>query len=293
MISYVKRKQLDVEKYDNCINSASNTRIYAYAFYLDIVADHWDVLVLDDYKAVMPLPWRRKYFIHYIYNPCWTQQLGVFSNLHVDEKMIRKFLKRIPKKFLKVAVQFNSENDIADLPMEKRTNYILDLSLRYNQLYKGYKEVRRRRTDLHNIRNDIILDFDGELEDLIEVFKENNRHTIVEEDYRKLRSVVHFLKTAKGVNIVMAKDPLGNLLGGAVFLIEAKRITYLFSSNTKLGRASNVMTLVIDAIVKKYARSNQILDFEGSMIPGIAFFFKSFGAKKEIYKVYTKNLFFK
>ena len=52
MIHYVKREDLEVEKYNNCIENSIQSRIYAFSWYLDIVADYWDVLVLDDYKAV-------------------------------------------------------------------------------------------------------------------------------------------------------------------------------------------------------------------------------------------------
>ncbi|VAW26447.1 hypothetical protein MNBD_BACTEROID04-1052, partial [hydrothermal vent metagenome] len=58
MIYYYKRNQIDIVKYDTCITKSINTRVYANSWYLDIVADNWDVLVLNDYEAVMPLPWR-------------------------------------------------------------------------------------------------------------------------------------------------------------------------------------------------------------------------------------------
>ena len=54
MITYVKRKDLDVVKYDACITNSAQGSVYAFSWYLDIVADNWGVLVLDDYKAVMP-----------------------------------------------------------------------------------------------------------------------------------------------------------------------------------------------------------------------------------------------
>ena len=76
MIRFVNRNQIDVEKYNYCIEKAIQSRIYAYAWYLDIVADNWSVLVLDDYDAVMPLPWKIKYGIKYITQPFFTQQLG-------------------------------------------------------------------------------------------------------------------------------------------------------------------------------------------------------------------------
>ena len=101
MIYYVKRKDLDLKKYDACIDNAINSRIYGYSWYLDIVADNWDALVLNDYEAVMPLPWRQKYFIKYIYPPAWTQQLGVFSNFKIEADLVEQFVNSIPKKFKK------------------------------------------------------------------------------------------------------------------------------------------------------------------------------------------------
>ena len=69
MIRKVSRKKLEVEKYDACIANSIQANVYGYSWYLDVVADNWDVLVLNDYEAVMPIPWRRKFFIKYVYTP--------------------------------------------------------------------------------------------------------------------------------------------------------------------------------------------------------------------------------
>ena len=44
-----------------------NGLIYAYSFYLDTMAKHWDAFILNDYEAVMPLTWNKKYGITYYY----------------------------------------------------------------------------------------------------------------------------------------------------------------------------------------------------------------------------------
>jgi hypothetical protein len=44
-INYIKRKDLDIEKYDACIENSSQSRVYAFSWYLDIVAGKWDALV--------------------------------------------------------------------------------------------------------------------------------------------------------------------------------------------------------------------------------------------------------
>ena len=59
-IHYVKRQEVNATKWDRCIDQASNGLIYAYSFYLDTMTDSWDALVLNDYEALMPLPWKKK-----------------------------------------------------------------------------------------------------------------------------------------------------------------------------------------------------------------------------------------
>ena len=79
MIYCIKRKDLDVEKYDACIAASVQFRIYAFSWYLDICCTNWMVLVLNDYEAVMPIPYRKKYGIKYVYPPLWILELGLYS----------------------------------------------------------------------------------------------------------------------------------------------------------------------------------------------------------------------
>lgn len=288
MIQYFTRKTLNIEKYDACIKNANNTRIYAFSWYLDIVSDNWDALVLDDYKAVMPLPWRSKYFIKYIYIPCWTQQLGVFSSGKINDKLIMRFIHKIPKKFKKITINFNTENKLIDKNSTEKVNYILPLNKPYDVLFKNYRSIRKRvKKKLHFFKTDV-----NDYKNLIQLFKKEKKGkvSISELDYQKLAVLINYLNKKNSVEILLVKDDEEQLLGGAFFLKDAKRITYLFSAVSKQGRKKQIMTLVIDTIINKYANTNYTLDFEGSMIEGIAFFFKSFGAIEEKYYLYQSNV---
>lgn len=293
MIQYLKYNEIDFKKYDDCIDMSNNTRIYAYSYYLDVVADNWDALVFNDYEYVMPLTWRRKYLVKYIYNPCWTQQLGIFSSKELSKEIIELFIKSIPKSFLKFSINFNSFNSNYDFKNEK-VNYILPLNSPYEQLFKNYKYVRRRTKKIIDERNIEIIK-SNDFEAIIELFVNEKQDEVALkiEDYNKLKRLISNFQAKDKVDIVLAKNSEdGLLLGGAIFLKDKKRITYLFSSVTQRGRDEQVMTSIIDLIIKNYANTDFILDFEGSMIPGIAFFFKSFGAKQEIYFNYQKSLSF-
>ena len=66
-----------------------------------------------------------------------------------------------------------------------------------------------------------------------------------------------------------------------LLLIDSKRITYLIPVASAFGKKNGAATLLVDQIIKKYRHSHQILDFEGSMISGVAKFYESFGAVYE------------
>ena len=69
-IKYLRHQEVDKSKWDNCIDKADNGLIYAYSFYLDHMAKQWDALVLNDYEAVMPLTWNKKFGFYYL----WKQR---------------------------------------------------------------------------------------------------------------------------------------------------------------------------------------------------------------------------
>ncbi|MDP2088228.1 MAG: hypothetical protein Q8J84_02390 [Flavobacteriaceae bacterium] len=292
MISYVKHQDLDVEKYDACIENASNSRIYAFSWYLDIVTDHWDALILNDYEAVMPLPWRRKFFIYYIYPPAWTQQLGVFSSKEIDETLLKDFINAIPKKFKKITIQFNSGNPISGKQVTEKVNYILKLNQSYEELFKKFRKDRRERIKKNDEKNNLTEE-NLEIEKLFSIFKTNYHHKIElsEIDYLKLKLLIKKSATVESANIKIILDKEDDFIrAGAVFLINKERIIYLFSSQTDKGRKANSLSSILNKLIKENSNSGKILDFEGSMLPNIADFFKSFGAEKELYFLYQKPL---
>ena len=66
LVQRISHKNINREKYQCCILNAINYRIYAEDWYLDIVTENrWDCLVYNDYEAVMPLPYRKKFFIKF------------------------------------------------------------------------------------------------------------------------------------------------------------------------------------------------------------------------------------
>ena len=288
MIQFVNRTQLDDKKYNACISSSLQTRIYAYSWYLDIVTDDWSVLVLNDYQAVMPLPRNRKFMIHYISQPFFTQQLGVFSKENLSIEDIDNFTKHIPNYFLKIALQFNSDNRYSNDKTVAKNNFILDLNISYDELYKRFSKGRKHAIQ-QGLKNELTIE-EVEFNDVLTLSKENySFKELSENEYQKLSKLVEVAKENSKVIVIGVKKE-GKLIGGSVFLLDIKRIVYLFSAVSQKGKEMQVGSLLLNSIIKKNSNSKRVLDFEGSMYPSIASFFKSFGAEKEIYSLFKKRL---
>src|SRR5678810_1090309 len=108
-IGYLSHHEIDKTKWDRCIKEADNGLIYGYSFYLDHMAGQWDGLVLNDYEAVMPLTWNKKYGIHYLYQPFLCAQLGLFGK-NISTALLEAFLHSIPKKFAYWDIYLNHQN---------------------------------------------------------------------------------------------------------------------------------------------------------------------------------------
>ena len=290
MINYIKRKDLDVTKYDACIENSIQSRIYAFSWYLDIVADHWDVLVLDDYNAVMPITWRKKIGIKYVYPPLWLLELGVFS---LDESQdIQPFLAILYSKFKFVELRLNTENKFlksASL-IPKQFQY-LDLKIGYEAILKGYNRNRKRELVKAN-KYHLLENWTDNPDKLITIFKENIAERvkgISDKDYANLRNLMNFSLKNRVGELLTIYDTNDKLLAAAFFLKHKNKVTQLVCASDVSNRKSGVHTFFNDRAIFKYQSHFDIYNFGGSSMENIANYYVSFGSQTEEYQQIKYN----
>ncbi|MEO6329012.1 MAG: hypothetical protein ABIO55_08775 [Ginsengibacter sp.] len=283
-ILYIENKNIDRAKWDECIDSASNGLIYAYSFYLDAMAKHWDALVLNDYKIVMPITWNKKYGIYYLYQPFLCASLGLFGN-NITGGKLSFFLDNIPKRFRYRDIYLNAANNftIEKYDLYKRTNYVLPINKSYTTLSdnfrNSYKQLIKKslRTDIQikqNINVEEILDLAKIKFDTVAKVKKSDWH-----NFEQLYNVLFSKGKATNYGVYLKDE----LLASGIFLFSHNRAYYVLAGNKTKGRSFGASHLVINTFIQKHAGRNMILDFEGSNIAEIAFFFKGFGAQAEEY----------
>lgn len=299
-IKFLPSKEIDWLKWNECVRHAPNSLIYGYSFYLATMAKNWDGLVFNDYEAVMPLTWNKKYRFDYLYQPAFAASLGIFGG-NINEQLVNDFMNAIPKRFLLIEISLNHGNNFPSVinGYYPRSNYILDLSKPYEEVVKGYRENHKR-----NISRSIQFggDINKELDvyDVIELNKEylNRNGNTKEKDYSNFAKLFGIFKTLEkqeglkggfGAKVYGITGQQNKILASAVFLFANNRAYYILVGNHPDGKTVGASHALIDAFIKDHAGQNLILDFEGSDIRNLAFFYSGFGAKEEIYPAIRIN----
>lgn len=274
-----------MEKWDRLIAESLAETIYPYSWYLDLVAENWSALVVDDYRFVMPVVWKKKAGMKYIYQPFYTQQLGVFSREYVDPELIRKLLRILYKKFRFAGINFNSKNLIgeeAPFIVDDKSNYVLTLDRDYDTHSSLYSSNARR-----NIKKSMELSEYIErnlpVGELVRLKRENDVIQRSEEEYGWMLDLFETILQREAGKIYAIRHG-SDVNAAAFFAFSKSRAIYLLSASSQVGKEERGMFRIVDAFIRDFAGSGLIMDFEGSNIPSVARFFGGFGAQAEIYQ---------
>jgi hypothetical protein len=279
-IQYITRKEINITKWNECIDQSFNGLIYAHSFFLDELCTNWDALVMNDYEAVMPLPWRKKWNFQYIYQPYFIAALGVFGN-NLTSFIIESFLNHIPKKFSFLEIDINETNQITSFPelaIKKRQNQFLILDKPYETLLNNYKRLAKRKLQTA-VDNGLVIQQIDEAELVIssyEKYYEEKNRIIPHETYTRLLKTISSLPKKNYQSYLVQKQE--TIAGFYTVLVDEKNVYSIIGGSTTEGKNSGAFYLATDAAIKDHSGTGKTFRFEGSDIEGIAFFNQQFGS---------------
>ena len=292
-IKYLKHNQIDLTKWNLCIENSFNGNTYAYSWYLDIVAENWNALIEGDYVRVMPLLTNRKYGIDYIYQPYFTQQLGVYSTDKLSPAKVLSFIRNIPAyyKYANINLNIHNKIDSKEYKIYSKVNIELDLISPYKILRSNYSENTIRNID-KSIKNGISISESVTVNEIIGLFKDNIGNPIMklkDDNYNTLRRIISFAQRNGNGKIMGAYTKENNLCSAVFFLKSFGKTINLISVSTEEGKRDNAMFQIFDTFIKANSGRNHILNFNGSDIESISRFYKGFGGTVCYYQTLKRN----
>ncbi|WP_228407886.1 hypothetical protein [Chryseobacterium sp. OV279] len=249
--------------------------------FLDITADKkWDLLVYNDYEAVMPVPFIYKNGIKIVHNPLMCQQLGVFS-VKDNPKINEKFLSFLQKNYL-IRVYYFNENNSFETKLNSKKNFIL-YSDDYSNVFAKYSPKRKRKLRLNDevIENSDIKEVSyQEAKDFIEqhVIGLDKEHDSIE--LLKSLEAFYSLKHLKFLAFYYHQQ-ITNMIAT---YSDYDTIALLGNFNNRKYIKIAGASVLIDYLIKENI-ANYNFDFEGGNLPSIEEFFRGFRPELRPYAV--------
>jgi hypothetical protein len=244
----------------------------------------------------MPLQIHQKLGIRYIVQDAFAHELGIFSIYQEpSEQYVLEFIKTAfasysyISKYIFHSKQKHISQFFGDIKLH--TTYHLTLNKKYEHLFQNYRDDRKWNIRKAN-KNQLITRKSANFDKLITLFKENVAHKIegVEEHQYNTLKKLYYTSLEKGCSWLIEVVNLENeILSMGWALIDNQKIIYLFSASNPTGLKQGAATLALDALIKEYANTGYILDFEGGDNPNIGDFYKSFGGIAQNYFEITVN----
>jgi hypothetical protein len=260
------------------IMDSSNGLVYALSKILDKLSPGWCALVSGNYDTVMPLTQRTKYGVRYLYQPPFLQQLGVFGSF--NEETTRQFIAAAKENFRFAEIHLNHTNHYPGTVY--RQNYILPLENTYEEIAGGFstalaKNLKRATnaglnyTHSNAIESNVNLNY-RLIGSNISSVKRSHYDAIIE------------IAATAAEHVICREVWNGEeLQASCVCFIDHRRVYFIMSTVTETGKFNQANHFLIHQLIREFAGQPMTLDFEGSDLPGVAEFYKGFGAVEQPY----------
>ena len=298
MLRYLPHHEINEKSWNNCVEASAERMVYAYSWFLGMVCKRWDAVVEMDkagkYVSVFPLPLGRRFGQLAVMQPYFTQQLGLFTTPLSKYKSIDDYLRLIPKEYKYVYLQLNTDNKaLAEqsmmLSVSERINYHLPLSPPYPDLLRKYKNRHKLNKAK---RSGISVKPLEDIEVLIRLFRSTKGKELAEikaKHYRLLAKMYTELKARNAAELWQVLNASDEPVAAAFFILQPGKVIFLLSGASEEGRRTAAMTLLLDSMIQRFAGTDCILDFEGSMVPSVGNFYANFGAEPVTYLSLTQQ----
>ena len=283
-LHYVKHKDIDKKRWDFSLKESSNKLVYAEADFLDAVSPQWDAIVSKDYEYIMPLTWRRKWGIRYLVQPEFSQQGGIFSKHEIHASTIDAFISIAKSIFSFAEFTFNYRHEKSAQTQLDRTNYILPLNDPYAVIQQNFTPSLRQL--LHSIKCDSLTYCNGtDIKKTIEIIRKVNGDKLKGISDDAFIRFIDLCERYQKQNRLLIREVKQDdqLLSTALFFVDENRIYNLLSCISDEGRTLKANHFLYNQLIAEFAETKLTLDFEGSDLAGVSFFYRSFHPQEEKY----------
>ncbi|WP_153796631.1 hypothetical protein [Foetidibacter luteolus] len=278
--------KIDKCRWNTCVEAAAQQNIFMYSWALDALCDNWSGIVFNDYEAVMPVPWRKKAVLKYVYQVPFLPRISLMRTVARFEEngQVAGLLK---KNFNFVHSDFDSLMFPPKWLLKQRVNYVLPLASSYDAIFRSRYTASCRKNIHKAVSRNCALAKKNNLTEVIALYDSAYGALQTTHSKRDYSAAETFAKAALERNMAtlysVENSVNAETLFASVILHEKQRLYYWLGAPSAAGRNARATYFFIDRLIYENAGKECTLDFEGSDIPSVASFYRQFGPDEERY----------
>ncbi len=285
-IKIISHASLDLKKWDKAILNSPFPLVFSQSFYLNATAPHWKGLVLDNYKAVMPLTQSSKLNIKYLHQPPFTSQLGIYGN--VTKKEVEEIESVLKKNYKFIEIEQNAHTKFQKNVKDKVT-YVID----HKKGYKFNENTKRNISKANKLNYKVkeVVDNDSVLNmaktRIVPWLKKE--HKVSQEHCALFLKLIQnaFDEQALKVFVTVNEKEVPQALG--YFIFNGFHAVFLKGLSLSKKENNGGMHLLMEHAIQYFEKKVDLFDFGGGAAAGIATFYKGLGGKELKYQVLKIN----
>lgn len=286
MIAHLRHADIDPVLWDERLRAAANASWYGLHATLEAAAPgQWDALVDEATGEQMPLPWRRKLGVRYLFQPFMLQHLGPYAPTP-RPGTAERFLHALPRRFryADINVQGTAVGTLPGARTEPRTNHVLRLDAPLEDLRARYS-TNHRRSLRKAVQAGVSIERGASGRSVLG-FIENSPQMVRWKADAADRAIMRALVEAteadgSGMGRIAACQ--GETVAAGWFVQGPSGLIFLKGLANDRGRELRAMHLLIDDVVRESASSGAVFDLAGGNDPQLARFYSGFGAEPVLY----------
>jgi len=278
VIQHIKHNQIDFKKWDSAILNSKFPLVFAQSFYLNATSPGWDALIINDYESVFPLTHKSKFGIHYLPQPTFTSQLGVYGKTNTEIEQL--FYNYITNKFKLIDLEWNASNSISNEFIKSKNTFIIY----YSEVYQFNQNTRRNIQKANELNLKVI---EIEKNEIVPLSKKHLYPFLKNELNLSSKSISFFeqlLKNAQQENQLISFqviDEKYNCKALAHFIFNDFHAFFLKGTIINKKENSGSMHLLLQHVIQFFSDKVSVFDFGGgSNSESLAGFYKGLGGKK-------------
>lgn len=285
MIEYVPHNKLDAEAWDARLHRTANASWYGTYAALEAASPGWDALVDRDKGIQMPLTWRRKMGIRYLFQPLMLQHLGPYAP-QPSPQCAGRFLEEASKHFRYADINLATlaVPKMGHIWCEERRSHVLELDGSIKSLRKGYSTNHQRNLK-KAVKQGVAVEQVGDPQQVIAFIEGADQYAawrLRPAQQATLRRVV-LATAADGTGFGRLARQAGQVVAAGWFAHGPQDVVFLKGVSSTQGRAVGAMHALIDDVVKEFADTGRAFDLAGGNDPSLARFYAGFGAEPVFY----------